>query len=152
MDNYTQIQNWLLAKLYRAENLTSREMKVLLYIIRKLNGFHKASDKIPYSQMVEATGIDKRNVIKVVQSLEEKGWISVKRKNKCTNIYRLKGGVRTDTSRGVRNDTIEVSKATPSKENQKSVTSGTHSFVECDPREKEITIAELEEGLGDEYE
>lgn len=129
---YTQFPNWILARLYHSDDLTLREMKVLLYIIRKLYGFHKSSDKIPYSQISEGTGIDQRNTIKVVKSLEEKGYISVARKNHCINIIRLKmkpktakkGCVPTDTSGCVKNDTIDVSVQTPSIENQKQTTSG----------------------------
>lgn len=153
MDNYTQIQNWLLAKLYGDETLTQRELRVLLYLIRKLQGFHKTSDKIPYGQIAEATGIDRRSVIRIMKSLEEKQWISVKRKDKCINIIRLKGGGMAATRGGGKNSNILVAQLPPSKENQKSVTSGTHSFRECDPREKEIiSVSELNKELGEEYE
>ena len=128
MQAYTQVPNWLLARIYNADDLTMRETKVFLYIIRKTFGFHKVSDKIPYSQIAQATGIDQRNTIKVVKSLEQKGYISVSRKDKCINIIRVKtakkGCVSTDTLGCVKNDTIDVSQETHSKENQKQTTSG----------------------------
>lgn len=125
---YTQFPNWLLARIYNSNDLTVREMKVFLYIVRKTYGFHKVSDKIPYSQISQATGIDQRNTIKVVKSLEQKGYISVSRKDRCINMIRVKsakkGCVPADTSGCVKNDGIDVSEQTPSKENQKQPTSG----------------------------
>lgn len=156
-DNYTQVPNWMLAKLYRNENLTGRELKVLLYLIRKLIGFHKESDKIPYSQIAEATGIDRNNVMKVIKSLEKKGWVSVRRKDKCTNILRLKCGVTSNTRGGVKKCQKVVSPTTPSKENQKSGLSSSPPLVGVDSQDKinninNKTIEELEAELGDEYE
>lgn len=147
---YTKVPHWLLAKLYRSD-LTSRELKVILYIIRDTLGYHKNSEKIAYGRIAEATGIDRRNVIKVVQSLEEKGFISVSRKKKCINIIRLKGGVSGDTRGGVKKCKKVVSGVTPTKDSQKSNTSGLHSFEECNPRGK-ISIDDLQNELGDEYE
>lgn len=152
MDNYTQIPNWMMARLYRADGLTLRELRVLIFIIRKLYGFHKSSDKISYGQISEGTGIDKSNVIKTVSSLEKKNVISVKRKGNRTNIIRIKGSGQTDTTSGVKKSRRVVAKSTPTKENQKSVTSCSHSLGECDTREKEISIAELNKMLGDDYE
>ena len=153
MDNYTQIPNWLIAKLYRADDLTFRELKILIFIIRKLYGFHKNSEKIPYSQIAEATGIDRRNVIKTIKSLESKGIISVNRKDKCANIIRLKGSGQIDTSASVKNSKKLVAKLTPSKENQKSDLSASQSFEDCEPQGKEIlSVEELNNLLGDEYE
>lgn len=153
-DNYTQVPNWMLAKLYK-NDLTGRELKVLLYLIRKLIGFHKESDKIPYRQIAEATGIDRNNVMKVVQSLEKKGWVSVRRKDKCTNILRLKGGVTSNTRGGVKKCQKVVSPATPSKENQKSGLSSSPPLVGVDSQDKINNINNIWEEINnedDEYE
>ena len=151
-DNYTQVPNWLLAKLYRADDLTGREMKVLLYIIRKLIGFHKESDKISYSQIANATGIDRNNVMKVIQSLEKKGWVSVWRKEKCINILRLKGGVVDNTRGGVKNGKKVVSSTTPTKENQKSGVSIPPLLGGVSQPKKNNSWAELNAEEDDEYE
>ena len=160
-DNYTQVPNWLLAKLYRADNLTFREVKVMLYLIRKLNGFHQSSDKIPYSQIAEATGIDRSNAIKVIKSLEEKKVITVRRKSKCINIISIKFGGGSPTSASVKNTTSPsvkkgqklVGELTPSKENQNSGFSITPLFGgESQTKINNKTIEELEAELGDEYE
>ena len=153
-DNYTQVPNWMIAKIYRDEDLQGPEFRVLMYIVRKLNGFHKKSDKIPYSQISEATGIDRRSVIRIVKALERKKWISVKRKEKCTNIIRLVGG-GTDATRGGGTDGRNlVAQMPPSKENQKSGLSSSPPLVGVDSQDKinNKTIEELEAELGDEYE
>lgn len=150
MDNYTQIPNWMMAKLYRADGLTFREIKVLLFLVRKLYGFHKTSDKIPYSQIVEATGIDRADVIKTVKSLEEKKAISVKRKGNCINIIRLKGSGDLPTTSGGKKGQKLVGKLPPSKENQKSVSSVT-PLVEANLETKKYSEL-IEEVEDDDYE
>lgn len=156
-DNYTQVPNWLLAKLYRADNLTFREVKVMLYLIRKLNGFHQSSDKIPYSQIAEGTGIDRRDVIRVIQSLEEKKVVSVRRKAKCTNIIAIKVVGNSPTSASGKKGQKLVGKLPPSKENQKSGLSSSPPLVGVDSQDKinninSKSMKELLEELDDEYE
>lgn len=151
MDNYTQIPNWMMAKLYRADGLTFREVKVLLFLIRKLYGFHKASDKIPYSQIVEATGIDRSDVIRTVKSLEDKKVISVRRKGHCINIIRIKGSGDSPTTDGGENTQKLVGKSPPSKENQKSVSSVT-PLVEANLETKRKYSDLMEGSEDDEYE
>ena len=144
MDNYTQIPNWMMAKLYRADGLTFREVKVLLFLIRKLYGFHKTSDKIP-------TGIDRSDVIKTVKSLEDKKVISVRRKGHCINIIRIKGSGDLPTRGGGENAQKLVGKLPPSKENQKSVSSVT-PLVEANLETKRKYSDLMLEGVDDEYE
>lgn len=55
--------------------LSGRETKVLLAIIRKTKGFHKAKDVIPYSQLSEMTGIKPSHLKPVIESLEKKDLI-----------------------------------------------------------------------------
>lgn len=136
-ENYTQFPNWLLAKLYTANDLTGRELRVILYIIRKTTGFHKKSDKLPYGQIAQGTGIDRRSVIRIIQTLEEKGWLKVSRKDKCINILRLQGGGADATSGGGMDGRNLVARTPPSKENQKRVLSDT-PLGGGDPQVKKI--------------
>lgn len=154
-DNYTQVPNWMIAKIYRDEDLQGREFRVLMYIVRKLNGFHKKSDKIPYSQISEATGIDRRSVIRIVKALERKKWISVKRKEKCTNIIRLVGGGTDATMGGGTDGRNLVAQMPPSKENQKSGLSSSPPLVGVDSQDKINNINNIWEEINnedDEYE
>lgn len=148
-DGYTQVQNWLLAKLYR-EDLTLREIRVLLYLIRKLHGFHKDKDKISYGQIAEATGIARRHVIDTIESLEQKKLIEVRRKKKCVNIIKIKSSDQishqgSDQKGHKSSDQISH----PQNKDQKSVLSGSHLE---DASLKEKKIIELEGELDDEYE
>lgn len=149
---FTKIPHWLMSELYRSD-LTGRELKVILYIIRDILGYHKTSQKIAYGRIAEATGIDRRSVIRVVQSLENKGWISVKRKDKFTNIVALKGGGKDATSTSGKKCHIEVASAPPIKDNPKSVTRDLRSFGERNPSNKDkLSLEELNNLLGEEYE
>lgn len=149
-NNYTQVPNWLLAKLYRADGLTFREVKVMLYLIRKLNGFHQSADKIPYSQISEATGIDRRDVIRVIKTLEDKQAITVKRKGKCINILSLKVGNSPTSASGKKGQKL-VGKLPPSKENQKSGVS-IPPLLGGGSQPKKNSWAELNAEEDDEYE
>ena len=146
---FTQIPHWLMSMLYRSD-LTGRELKVILYIIRETYGYHVKSQKIAYGRIAEATGIDRRGVIRVIQSLEAKKWISVRKKAKCVNIIRLLPSGAETTSASGKNHKKLVAQKPPIKNNPKSDPSDSHSLSECDPRVKETS--KLEEELGDEYE
>lgn len=125
-EGFTKIQNWLLAKMYRADDLTFREMRVLLYLVRKLHGFHKDSDKISYGQIAEGTGIAQRHVIDTVKLLEEKKLIRVRRKKNSINIITLKGSDQ-NSHRGSDQKGRKSSDQNghPQKKYQKSVLSST---------------------------
>lgn len=144
-DGYTKMNNWLIAALYRAEGLTFREVRVLLYIARKTLGFHKDADKIPFSQIAEATGIDIRDVKRAMKDLEEKKVISVRRKKNCVNIVRIIGVGKSPTTGVGKLPPYEWVNHPPSKYNQKSVTSGSH-LSGCDPRDKKNIEREEEDG------
>lgn len=55
------------------------EGRVLLCIIRKTYGWHKTEDRIPVSQIVEATHLSRRMVVYCMQNLEAKRMILVTR-------------------------------------------------------------------------
>lgn len=149
---FTKIPHWLMSMLYRSD-LTGRELRVILYIIRDTLGYHKKSNKIAYTRISEATGIDRREVIRIISSLESKGWISVKRKAKSTNIIRFLASGVEPTSASGENAHILVGQNPPIKDNPKSDLSASHSFGECEPQGKEIlSFEELNSILESEYE
>lgn len=71
--------------------LTHAELKVLLYIVRRTFGFKKMSDRISLKQIStgivtrdgkqldNGAGVNRRTAQRVVQRLEERGLITVKR-------------------------------------------------------------------------
>ena len=151
MDNsgFTQIENKYLATLYNSS--LSYETRIMLYLIRKIIGFHKTKDKISYNDIVNETGIERRRVIECVHRLEEKGLIKVRKRSKCVNIIELVGSAEKRTRGSAEKRLSLVRKSAPSKEKTKErATSASQSLWDCEPRGKEIS--KIEEELGDEYE
>lgn len=154
MDNngFTQIEDRYLAMLYSNESL-SYETRVLLFLIRKIVGFHKTKDKVSCTEITNATGIDRRRVIECVKRLEEKGVIKVRRKSKCINIITLIGSAEKRTRGSAEKRPKLVRNSAPSTNKTKEqASSALHSLSECKPRGKYNNLKELQEGLGDEYE
>jgi hypothetical protein len=89
-DTFTKIPNYILDWLM--PELSPAELKVLLYVLRRTLGFHKASDKISLDQFCEGvrkkngdildlgTGLSREGVIQATQRLEERGFLLVKRR------------------------------------------------------------------------
>jgi len=80
----------MIAKILAGINLGSNESKVLWSIIYKTIAFNKIEDRIPGSQLIALTGIEKRNMYRAVNSLLKKGVILKK-----GSIY----GVQRDLSK-----------------------------------------------------
>jgi len=79
--NVTQVPNIILDKWMGI--LTPAEFKVLIFICRKTFGWHKKSDKISLSQIMEATSLSDRGALNCVEKLEKSYKIlKVKRKKK----------------------------------------------------------------------
>ena len=74
-----QIANDVYDALIKAK-LSGAEYQIVLFIIGKIWGFRKPSDKIAYSQMVKATNLTRRGIIGTVQKLEKKRIVVVDRK------------------------------------------------------------------------
>ena len=72
LPNHTQIANSFIE---RMAEYTGSEVKVFLAICRKTIGWHKVSDKIPYSQISKLTGIPPKHLKKHIAKLEKDGWI-----------------------------------------------------------------------------
>lgn len=64
-----------IARAFAGINLGSNESKVVWAIVYKTIAFNKIEDKIPGSQLVDLTGIEKRNMYRAVNSLLKKGVI-----------------------------------------------------------------------------
>ncbi|HCM6651490.1 TPA: replication protein, partial [Klebsiella pneumoniae] len=62
-DGYTRIANELLEAVMAAD-LTARQLKVVLAVIRKTYGFGKKFDRITNTQIAEMTGIHHTHVCK----------------------------------------------------------------------------------------
>ncbi|MDC9607185.1 replication protein [Xenorhabdus griffiniae] len=67
-DGFTRIANELLESI-ASSDLTARQLKVMLAIIRKTYGFGKKSDRIADSQVAEITGLSRQNVNKAKNEL-----------------------------------------------------------------------------------
>ncbi|MDR5611422.1 MULTISPECIES: replication protein [unclassified Arsenophonus] len=67
-NGYTRIANELLESL-ASSDLTSRQLKVMLAIVRKTYGFGKKFDRISDSQIAEVTSLSRQNVNKAKNEL-----------------------------------------------------------------------------------
>lgn len=81
-DGYTKIVNEIVEALAMT-TLSPYESQVLWAIFRKTYGWNKKEDKIPNSQLVSLTGIEKANVSRTVRKLVARN-IVVKRDNKMS--------------------------------------------------------------------
>ncbi|MEW6215417.1 MAG: replication protein [Nitrospirota bacterium] len=86
-DGYTKIANELLEALGRIR-IPGEAMQVLLFIIRKLYGFHKKEDIIPLSQFCLATGLSKSSTVRAINKLISMNVIYKKVKGKVVK-YRI---------------------------------------------------------------
>jgi phage replication O-like protein O len=88
--NFTQVHNFLFDEIMPL--VPSSAWKVLCFIIRKTYGWHKAADKISFSQIQAGTGIKNRTtIVKAIEALETAKYIIVHRPddNKTPNTYAL---------------------------------------------------------------
>lgn len=67
-EGYTRIANELLEAIAGAD-LTARQLKVMIAVIRKTYGFQKKSDRIADIQIAELTGLSRQNVNKAKKDL-----------------------------------------------------------------------------------
>ena len=70
-DGYTRIANELLEAVLSAE-LTARQLKIVMAVIRKTYGFNKKSDRITNTQIADITGIHHTHVCKAKNELLER--------------------------------------------------------------------------------
>ena len=89
-DGLTPIANELIDALCKI-NLSAYESRVLWFIIRKTYGYRKKVDRISFSQYTEGTGIDRRHIGRVLNSLKRKNIIL------CSGAgYLLEYGIQKD--------------------------------------------------------
>ena len=77
---YTKIFNTILDTLI-SHRISGQEYQIVLFIIRKTNGYHKTCDNISMGQISKATGIKRPNVSRLLTALCEKNIISVMQKD-----------------------------------------------------------------------
>ena len=73
-DGYTMMANEILDEIVKI-NLSPYETRVLWFIIRKTYGWHKKTDWIALSQIIEGTGIKKPHVCRTIKSLRRRNLI-----------------------------------------------------------------------------
>ena len=74
-DGHVDIANELVEQLCRV-NLTARESRVLWYIFRKVNGWHKERDRISYSQFEKGTGLKHAHIARTLKKLQARNMIT----------------------------------------------------------------------------
>lgn len=78
MDNYTKFPNDIMeAALGR--RFSAIQLTVIMYVVRKVNGWGKPSDAVSVSRMAAKTGYTRRAMINAVRDLEEMGVLAVER-------------------------------------------------------------------------
>ena len=90
MSGHTRIENsyldWLTSKL----ELTSLDLRILLFVFRKTIGWGKVIDKISFGQFQKATGCSRPAVMESLYRLEKNGCLDIERKGKGRiNSYKL---------------------------------------------------------------
>jgi len=74
-DGYTKIANELLEAI-TSYDFSKRQLKVLLFIIRKTYGFNKKTDQMSISQISKATGLEHSATVKTISELISIGVVS----------------------------------------------------------------------------
>lgn len=73
--------------------LTGAEFKILMIIIRQTHGWRKERDRMNYSQLTQKSGLSRRVIADVIQSLIDKKLITVTDYNKAVlNTPKLRKG------------------------------------------------------------
>lgn len=78
--NHTQIPNVIIDQLM--SELSHAQFKVLIAICRKTIGWHKQSDYISISQIMDLTNVSNKTAVKTIRELEEMGLISTKKQTR----------------------------------------------------------------------
>ena len=85
--NHTQIPNEFIDKCMG--ELTHAQFKVLIAICRKTIGWHKHSDYISISQIVELANVSNKTVVSALRQLEEMGYITTKKSKRTTTLITI---------------------------------------------------------------
>jgi len=85
--NHTQIPNTFIDE--SMAKLTHAQFKVLIAICRKTIGWHKHSDYISISQIVELANVSNKTVVKALKQLEEMGYITTQKSKRSTTLITI---------------------------------------------------------------
>lgn len=130
--NYTQIPNLLLDELL--PSLSEKELKVLLYIMRRTLGFHKKKDGISISQLCKGiegkdkgTGLSNRAVIDALDRLNERQLIILEKKERKTTKISLRieelpyeKSSQAQTLTGEKSSQVPYEKSSQTKERERN--------------------------------
>jgi len=75
-EKFTRVENHLIEAWIKV-SLSGLDLRTLLFILRKTNGYGKIWDKISNSQFSEALGIKRRGVWRLIQKLHHMGLIGI---------------------------------------------------------------------------
>ena len=87
-DGYTQVPNDLLEAVY-TYGFTIRQLRIVLYIIRKTYGYHLQERDISISRMAVEMGVDRAHASRTVSDLEKLNVLSVEKNGawKASTMY-----------------------------------------------------------------
>lgn len=128
MNGYTKIRNDFLDWLVGSD-LDSGEIRVLLFLIRKIAGWNKKTDAIPITQFIEATKLSKRMVIYSVNKLIKVGLVSVVRRTGKVTKYSLIGVVQPTAPSSAIEHTKLVQPTAPIKRNKETIQKGFQQII-----------------------
>jgi len=94
--NHTQIPNIIIDQ--HMSELSHAQFKVLMAICRKTIGWHKQSDYISISQIVELTGVSNKTVVGAIKQLDRKGFIVTQKSKHATTLITINFEVTSVTS------------------------------------------------------
>lgn len=136
--NHTQIPNSIIDE--HMKSLTPAQFKVLIAICRKTIGWHKQSDYISISQIVELAGVSNKTVIAAVRDLEQFGFIVTQKSNRTTTHITLNYNVTSVLSTPTSGITTPPSVATT--QDASGITTHTKETINKDKRDEYIPTLE----------
>jgi hypothetical protein len=164
--NTTQVPDLLFDQIM--QDLDEKELKVLLYIIRRTFGFKKTTDNISLNQMVNGittrggkildrgTGLSKASVTRALQSLKQKNLINAiqnrnAEKGNLPTTYSLR--MQTDPCLSTETRGVSLQKqalVSPVRHTTNSKTTNSSTTAACDTsglHNREIAAALIEKGI-----
>lgn len=140
---YTKVPNTLLNDICKAE-LSGRNLRVLLFIVRYTQGFNRNSAKLSATFIANGTGIDERSVKRIVKNLEVLEYIKVEKTSKTsTNKITLTSGNSATSASGNFTTNTSGNSATQERKGKEKLSSYSASAdAERKRRLKEIMEAE----------
>lgn len=94
--NHTQIPNTFIDE--SMSKLTHAQFKVLIAICRKTIGWHKHSDYISISQIVELANVSNKTVVQALKELEKMGYITTEKTKRSTTLITINYDATSVTS------------------------------------------------------